>query len=139
MSNFARIKNVSKGQLILDFGAVTPNKEILVKPDAALTISAAEYEYLTTSCKRMFEHGDIDTVSVEGVDAVEAQNVYSDEDIDKIVASAVAKFKNSIGKIENLDVLKVIRQKSVDEGKTKKFLDIVDERIKVLIGDSVLI
>lgn len=139
MSNFARIKNVSKGQLILDFGAVTPGKEVLVKPDTILTISHAEYEYLTTSCKKMFEFGDIDTIDADGLEIAKAENVYFDEDIDKIVALTAGKFKTAIDKIENLDALKMIRQKSMDEGKTKKFLEVIDERIKALNGDVVLI
>lgn len=139
MSNFARIKNVSKGQLILDFGAVTPGKEVLIKPDAILTISQAEYEYLTTSYKKMFKMGDIDTVSADGVDIVKAKNVYSDADVDKIVALTSGKFKTEIDKIENLDVLKTIRQKSEEEGKTKKYLEVIDERIKALNGNAILI
>lgn len=87
----------------------------------------------------MFEFGDIDTVDADGLEIVKAKNVYSDEDINKIVALTAGKFKTAIDKIENLDVLKVIRQKSMDEGKTKKFLDVIDERIKALNGDVVLI
>lgn len=138
-SNFVKIENISMGLLILDLRAVTRDKIIKMKAGEAATIKDIEYEYLTTSHRSLFNH-DIKTLNVpENVEMVETEHEYTDEEINKIVSMPQTKYKAAIEKIDSLDVLKVIRMKSVDEGKTSKFIDVLDAHIKELADGVVLI
>lgn len=135
---FNKIKNVSRGSLILDLTAVTQEKIVVMKPDSFLTITADEYEYLTTSHRALFKH-DIETISVaDDVKKVKTERIYTDKDIDAIVEMSEKNFNAEIKKIDCVEVLKDIRIKSEAEGKTKKFLNTIDKRIIELNGSVTL-
>lgn len=139
---FVKIKNTSRGYLFLDLGVENDNKVIEMKPDATAAISESAWSYLVNGCPNLFKNGDVELVSAPkdaDVEEVKSENVYSDEDIAKLVEKTIKPFKTAISKIDSLSVLKDIRLKATEEGKTKPFMDAIDERIKELADGSLLI
>ena len=118
------------------------NKVITMKPDATAAISTSAWDYLANACPNLFKNGDVMLVKkpdgVE-VETVEVENLYSNEDIAKLVEKSINPFKKEIAKIDSLSVLKDIRLKAAEEGKTSKFMEVIDARIKELADGSILI
>lgn len=139
---FVKVKNTSRGYLFLDLGVENDNKVIQMKPDSTAAISETAWNYLVNQCPNLFHNGDIELVSAPNdadIEKIETENVYSDEDIAKLVEKKLAPFKKEIAKIDSLSVIKDIRLKAQDEGKSKGFMEAIDERIKELANGSLLI
>lgn len=139
---FVKVHNTSRGYLFLDLGVENDNKVIEMKPDAIAAISDTAWDYLVNQCPNLFKNGDLELVSVPQdveVEHVETENLYSDEDIAKLVEKSINPFKKEIAKIDSLSVIRDIRLKAQEEGKTKQFMDVIDARIAELADGSILI
>lgn len=139
---FLRIKNTSRGYLFLDLGVENDNKVIEMKPDATAAISETAWNYLVNQCPNLFHNGDVEMVSAPKdaeIEKVETENVYSDKDIADLVEKNLTQFKKSIAKIDSLSVIKDIRLKAQEEGKSKGFMEVIDAKIKELSNGSLLI
>ena len=139
---FLRIKNTSRGYLFLDLGVENDNKVIEMKPDATAAISETAWNYLANQCPNLFHNGDIELVSAPKdaeIEKVETENVYSDKDIADLVEKNLTQFKKAIAKIDSLSVIKDIRLKAQEEGKSKGFMEVIDAKIKELSNGSLLI
>ena len=139
---FLRIKNTSRGYLFLDLGVENDNKVIEMKPDATAAISETAWNYLVNQCPNLFHNGDIEMVSAPKdaeIEKVETENVYSDKDIADLVEKNLTQFKKAIAKIDSLSVIKDIRLKAQEEGKSKGFMEAIDAKIKELADGSLLI
>ena len=139
---FVKVHNTSRGYLFLDLGVENDNKVIEMKPDAIAAISDTAWDYLVNQCPNLFNNGDLELVSVPQdveVEHVETENLYSDEDIAKLVEKSINPFKKEIAKIDSLSVIRDIRLKAQEEGKTKQFMDVIDARIAELADGSILI
>lgn len=137
---YVRIQNTSRGTLILDLNMATRGKVITLKPNAKAAITSDEYEYLTSDCPNLFKNGDINTVSGnDEVEVVKSENVYSEEDIAKIIELNLTQFTKKIKGITSVDVLKDIRISADKEGKTDKFMKVIDNRIMELEPNVTLI
>lgn len=140
--NYVRIKNTSRGYLFLDLGVENDNKVIEMKPDATAAISETAWNYLVNQCPNLFHNGDIEMVSAPKdaeIEKVETENVYSDKDIADLVEKNLTQFKKAIDKIDSLSVIKDIRLKAQEEGKSKGFMEVIDAKIKELSNGSLLI
>ena len=140
--NYVRIKNTSRGYLFLDLGVENDNKVIEMKPDATAAISETAWNYLVNQCPNLFHNGDVEMVSAPKdaeIEKVETENVYSDKDIADLVEKNLTQFKKSIAKIDSLSVIKDIRLKAQEEGKSKGFMEAIDAKIKELADGSLLI
>lgn len=140
--NYVRIKNTSRGYLFLDLGVENDNKVIEMKPDATAAISETAWNYLVNQCPNLFHNGDVEMVSAPKdaeIEKVETENVYSDKDIADLVEKNLTQFKKSIAKIDSLSVIKDIRMKAQEEGKSKGFMEVIDAKIKELSNGSLLI
>ena len=140
--NYVRIKNTSRGYLFLDLGVENDNKVIEMKPDATAAISETAWNYLVNQCPNLFHNGDVEMVSAPKdteIEKVETENVYSDKDIADLVEKNLTQFKKAIAKIDSLSVIKDIRLKAQEEGKSKGFMEVVDAKIKELSNGSLLI
>ena len=139
---FVKVRNTSRGYLFLDLGVENDNKVIQMKPDSTAAISETAWNYLVNQCPNLFHNGDIEMVSVPDdadVEKIETENVYSDKDIAKLVEKNLASFKKEIAKIDSLSVIKDIRLKAQEEGKSKGFMEAIDAKIKELADGSLLI
>lgn len=139
---FLRIKNTSRGYLFLDLGVENNNKVIEMKPDATAAISETAWNYLVNQCPNLFHNGDVEMVSAPKdaeIEKVETENVYSDKDIADLVEKNLTQFKKAIAKIDSLSVIKDIRLKAQEEGKSKGFMEVIDAKIKELSNGSLLI
>lgn len=139
---FLRIKNTSRGYLFLDLGVENDNKVIEMKPDATAAISETAWNYLVNQCPNLFHNGDVELVSAPKdaeIEKVETENVYSDKDIADLVEKNLTQFKKAIVKIDSLSVIKDIRLKAQEEGKSKGFMEVIDAKIKELSNGSLLI
>lgn len=139
---FLRIKNTSRGYLFLDLGVENGNKVIEMKPDATAAISETAWNYLANQCPNLFHNGDVELVSAPKdaeIEKVETENVYSDKDIADLVEKNLTQFKKAIAKIDSLSVIKDIRLKAQEEGKSKGFMEVIDAKIKELSNGSLLI
>lgn len=139
---FVKVKNTSRGYLFLDLGVENDNKVIQMKPDSTAAISETAWNYLVNQCPNLFHNGDIEMVSAPDdadVEKIETENVYSDKDIAKLVEKNLASFKKEIAKIDSLSVIKDIRLKAQEEGKSKGFMEAIDAKIKELADGSLLI
>ena len=139
---FLRIKNTSRGYLFLDLGVENDNKVIEMKPDATAAISETAWNYLVNQCPNLFHNGDVEMVSAPKdaeIEKVETENVYSDKDIADLVEKNLTQFKKAIAKIDSLSVIKDIRLKAQEEGKSKGFMEAIDAKIKELADGSLLI
>ena len=139
---YVRIKNTSRGYLFLDLGVENDNKVIEMKPDATAAISETAWNYLVNQCPNLFHNGDIEMVSAPKdaeIEKVETENVYSDKDIADLVEKNLTQFKKAIAKIDSLSVIKDIRLKAQEEGKSKGFMEVIDAKIKELSNGSLLI
>lgn len=139
---FLRIKNTSRGYLFLDLGVENDNKVIEMKPDATAAISETAWNYLVNQCPNLFHNGDVEMVSAPKdaeIEKVETENVYSDKDIANLVEKNLTQFKKAIAKIDSLSVIKDIRLKAQEEGKSKGFMEVIDAKIKELSNGSLLI
>lgn len=139
---FLRIKNTSRGYLFLDLGVENDNKVIEMKPDATAAISETAWNYLVNQCPNLFHNGDVELVSAPKdaeIEKVETENVYSDKDIADLVEKNLTQFKKAIAKIDSLSVIKDIRLKAQEEGKSKGFMEVIDAKIKELSNGSLLI
>lgn len=140
--NYVRIKNTSRGYLFLDLGVENDNKVIEMKPDATAAISETAWNYLVNQCPNLFHNGDVEMVSAPKdaeIEKVETENVYSDKDIADLVEKNLTQFKKAIAKIDSLSVIKDIRLKAQEEGKSKGFMEVIDAKIKELSNGSLLI
>lgn len=140
--NYVRIKNTSRGYLFLDLGVENDNKVIEMKPDATAAISETAWNYLVNQCPNLFRNGDVEMVSAPKdaeIEKVETENVYSDKDIADLVEKNLTQFKKAIAKIDSLSVIKDIRLKAQEEGKSKGFMEVIDAKIKELSNGSLLI
>lgn len=140
--NYVRIKNTSRGYLFLDLGVENDNKVIEMKPDATAAISETAWNYLVNQCPNLFHNGDVEMVSAPKdaeIEKVETENVYSDKDIADLVEKNLTQFKKAIAKIDSLSVIKDIRLKAQEEGKSKGFMEVIDTKIKELSNGSLLI
>ena len=139
---YVTIRNTSRGSLFLCLGTENNNKVIVMKPDSTAAITTSAWDYLVNACPNLFKNGDVQLVKkpidVE-VEEVEVENLYSNEDIAKLVEKNITAFKKEIAKIDSLSVLKDIRTKASEEGKTAKFMEAIDARIKELADGSILI
>lgn len=139
---FVKVKNTSRGYLFLDLGVENDNKVIQMKPDSTAAISETAWNYLVNQCPNLFHNGDIELVSAPDdadIEKAETENVYSDKDIAKLVEKNLASFKKEIAKIDSLSVIKDIRLKAQEEGKSKGFMEAIDAKIKELADGSLLI
>lgn len=139
---FLRIKNTSRGYLFLDLGVENDNKVIEMKPDATAAISETAWNYLVNQCPNLFHNGDVELVSSPKdaeIEKVETENLYSDKDIADLVEKNLTQFKKAIAKIDSLSVIKDIRLKAQEEGKSKGFMEVIDAKIKELSNGSLLI
>ena len=139
---FLRIKNTSRGYLFLDLGVENNNKVIEMKPDATAAISETAWNYLVNQCPNLFHNGDVEMVSAPKdaeIEKIETENVYSDKDIADLVEKNLTQFKKAIAKIDSLSVIKDIRLKAQEEGKSKGFMEVIDAKIKELSNGSLLI
>ena len=139
---FVKVRNTSRGYLFLDLGVENDNKVIQMKPDSTAAISETAWNYLVNQCPNLFHNGDIELVSVPDdadIEKIETENVYSDKDIAKLVEKNLAPFKKEIAKIDSLSVIKDIRLKAQEEGKSKGFMEAIDAKIKELADGSLLI
>ena len=139
---FVKVRNTSRGYLFLDLGVENDNKVIQMKPDSTAAISETAWNYLVNQCPNLFHNGDIELVSAPDdadVEKIETENVYSDKDIAKLVEKNLASFKKEIAKIDSLSVIKDIRLKAQEEGKSKGFMEAIDAKIKELADGSLLI
>ncbi|MDD6640959.1 MAG: hypothetical protein PUE66_08205 [Erysipelotrichaceae bacterium] len=139
---FVKVRNISRGYLFLDLGVENDNKVIQMKPDSTAAISETAWNYLVNQCPNLFHNGDIELVSAPDdadVEKIETENVYSDKDIAKLVEKNLASFKKEIAKIDSLSVIKDIRLKAQEEGKSKGFMEAIDAKIKELADGSLLI
>lgn len=139
---FLRIKNTSRGYLFLDLGVENDNKVIEMKPDATAAISETAWNYLVNQCPNLFHNGDVELVSAPKdaeIEKVETENLYSDKDIADLVEKNLTQFKKAIAKIDSLSVIKDIRLKAQEEGKSKGFMEVIDAKIKELSNGSLLI
>lgn len=139
---FVKVRNTSRGYLFLDLGVENDNKVIQMKPDSTAAISETAWNYLVNQCPNLFHNGDIKLVSAPDdadVEKIETENVYSDKDIAKLVEKNLASFKKEIAKIDSLSVIKDIRLKAQEEGKSKGFMEAIDAKIKELADGSLLI
>lgn len=139
---FLRIKNTSRGYLFLDLGVENDNKVIEMKPDATAAISETAWNYLVNQCPNLFHNGDVEMVSAPKdaeIEKIETENVYSDKDIADLVEKNLTQFKKAIAKIDSLSVIKDIRLKAQEEGKSKGFMEVIDAKIKELSNGSLLI
>ena len=139
---YVRIKNTSRGYLFLDLGVENDNKVIEMKPDATAAISETAWNYLVNQCPNLFHNGDVEMVSAPKdaeIEKVETENVYSDKDIADLVEKNLTQFKKAIAKIDSLSVIKDIRLKAQEEGKSKGFMEVIDAKIKELSNGSLLI
>ena len=140
--NYVRIKNTSRGYLFLDLSVENDNKVIEMKPDATAAISETAWNYLVNQCPNLFHNGDVEMVSAPKdteIEKVETENVYSDKDIADLVEKNLTQFKKAIAKIDSLSVIKDIRLKAQEEGKSKGFMEVIDAKIKELSNGSLLI
>lgn len=140
--NYVRIKNTSRGYLFLDLGVENDNKVIEMKPNATAAISETAWNYLVNQCPNLFHNGDVELVSAPKdaeIEKVETENVYSDKDIADLVEKNLTQFKKAIVKIDSLSVIKDIRLKAQEEGKSKGFMEVIDAKIKELSNGSLLI
>lgn len=139
---FVKVRNTSRGYLFLDLGVENDNKVIQMKPDSTAAISETAWNYLVNQCPNLFHNGDIELVSAPDdvdIEKIETENVYSDKDIAKLVEKNLAPFKKEIAKIDSLSVIKDIRLKAQEEGKSKGFMEAIDAKIKELADGSLLI
>lgn len=139
---FLKVRNTSRGYLFLDLGVENDNKVIEMKPDATAAISETAWNYLVNQCPNLFHNGDVEMVSAPKdaeIEKVETENVYSDKDIADLVEKNLTQFKKSIAKIDSLSVIKDIRLKAQEEGKSKGFMEVIDTKIKELSNGSLLI
>lgn len=139
---FVKVRNTSRGYLFLDLGVENDNKVIQMKPDSTAAVSETAWNYLVNQCPNLFHNGDIEMVSAPDdadVEKIETENVYSDKDIAKLVEKSLAPFKKEIAKIDSLSVIKDIRLKAQEEGKSKGFMEAIDAKIKELADGSLLI
>ena len=139
---FLKVRNTSRGYLFLDLGVENDNKVIEMKPDATAAISETAWNYLVNQCPNLFHNGDIEMVSAPKdaeIEKVETENVYSDKDIADLVEKNLTQFKKAIAKIDSLSVIKDIRLKAQEEGKSKGFMEAIDAKIKELADGSLLI
>lgn len=139
---FLKVRNTSRGYLFLDLGVENDNKVIEMKPDATAAISETAWNYLVNQCPNLFHNGDIEMVSAPKdaeIEKVETENVYSDKDIADLVEKNLTQFKKAIAKIDSLSVIKDIRLKAQEEGKSKGFMEVIDAKIKELSNGSLLI
>lgn len=139
---FVKVRNTSRGYLFLDLGVENDNKVIQMKPDSTAAISETAWNYLVNQCPNLFHNGDIEMVSAPDdadIEKIETENVYSDKDIAKLVEKSLAPFKKEIAKIDSLSVIKDIRLKAQEEGKSKGFMEAIDAKIKELADGSLLI
>lgn len=141
-NKYVKIRNTSRGRLFLDLGMENNNKVIQLKADQTSSIPLAAWDYLVNSCPNLFKNGMIKLVEspkdVE-IEEVVTENVYSEADIAKIVEMKLATFKKKINEIDSLVVIKDIRLKAAEEGKSKGFMEALDERITELGHGSLLI
>lgn len=141
-AKFVKVRNTSRGYLFLDLGVENDNKVIQMKPDSTAAISETAWNYLVNQCPNLFHNGDIELVSAPDdadIEKIETENVYSDKDIAKLVEKSLAPFKKEIAKIDSLSVIKDIRLKAQEEGKSKGFMEAIDAKIKELADGSLLI
>ena len=139
---FLKVRNTSRGYLFLDLGVENDNKVIEMKPDAIAAISETAWNYLVNQCPNLFHNGDVEMVSAPKdaeIEKVETENVYSDKDIADLVEKNLTQFKKAIAKIDSLSVIKDIRLKAQEEGKSKGFMEVIDAKIKELSNGSLLI
>ena len=139
---FLKVRNTSRGYLFLDLGVENDNKVIEMKHDATAAISETAWNYLVNQCPNLFHNGDIEMVSAPKdaeIEKVETENVYSDKDIADLVEKNLTQFKKAIAKIDSLSVIKDIRLKAQEEGKSKGFMEVIDAKIKELSNGSLLI
>lgn len=139
---FLKVRNTSRGYLFLDLGVENDNKVIEMKPDATAAISETAWNYLVNQCPNLFHNGDVEMVSAPKdteIEKVETENVYSDKDIADLVEKNLTQFKKAIAKIDSLSVIKDIRLKAQEEGKSKGFMEVIDAKIKELSNGSLLI
>lgn len=141
-NKYVKIRNTSRGRLFLDLGMECQNKVVQLKADQTAAIPLSGWDYLVNSCPNLFRNGMIKLVQSpkdEAIEEVVSENVYSDADISEIVEMKLPAFKKKISKIDSLPVIKDIRLKAVEEGKTKGFMEALDERITELGHGSLLI
>lgn len=134
------LKNTSRGIYYLDLSEVTKNKVLVVNIDKNVLVTPMEYDWLVTSYPELFSNG-IFTVekTPKDVEKVASDNVFTSEDIEKMMTLTKAKFKTAVNKVETLQVLRDIRSAAVTAGKPIDFMDIIDNRITDIDDGTVLI
>lgn len=138
---YVKIKNTSRGRLFLDLGMENNNKVIQLKADQTAAITTSAWDYLVNSCPNLFKNGMVKLVEApknEEIEEVVTENIYSEVDIAKIVEMKLVAFKKKINEIDSLTVIRDIRKKATEEGKTKGFMEALDERITELGHGSLL-
>nr|DAZ41442.1 MAG TPA: hypothetical protein [Caudoviricetes sp.] len=90
--------------------------------------------------KSFFEKGKLSVIKApKNVEIIKNDFKYDEKKIDEIVQMTQAKFKTEISKVDDIEVLRIILKHSIDEGKTEKFLKIIETRIDELKTEDVAI
>lgn len=127
-TKFKKIKNVSNATIIIDMSNF--NSRIIEIPyNRAATVSLEEFEYIQSIMSTFFENGKLIEL---GKKTADGKVVYDNKKIAEIVELSMAKFKTEVEKIDDTVVLRTLLQKCLDEGKTKKFTDLVIGKIKTI-------
>ena len=137
--NIVTIKNTGITSLILD---LTPycSKIIDLEVGSIAGVKVEEYEYMLEIFKSFFEKGKLSVIKApKNVEIIKNDFKYDEKKIDEIVQMTQAKFKTEISKVDDIEVLRIILKHSIDEGKTEKFLKIIETRIDELKTEDVAI
>lgn len=138
MENKNRVKNVSRAVFDLNLDFVKTGRLIRLKPDATVTLTDEELDYLEEQCPNVFKKGFLAVVGDDKKPVEQNDNVASDDDIAKIIELTIGKFRNRINKITSQDLLKDIFKALEENNKNQKYIDIVSERIKE-VGDNSIV
>lgn len=134
------LKNTSRGTYYLDLTEITKNKVLTVGIDKNVMLTPNEYEWIATSYPQLFEKGMFEIVKAPNdVEKVESKNIYTADEIEKMMLLTKAKFKTAVNKIEVLEVLRDVRSAAIQAGKPVDFMNIIDNRIAEFDEESVLI
>lgn len=136
-----KVRNCSMGNFILTFEEIEKGKRFNLQPNATVAIDSDELNYLTNECPNAFKHGYLEIIDLDkdsSVDAPVTENKMDEKQMEDILNAPFMKMKSEINKIEVSHVLKELRIKAEDLGKSTKVLDIIDARIEQVADSLVL-
>lgn len=142
MSEKIRIQNISRATYFLSLEFVKEGKVVELPDGAFYDLTEDEFSYLNTQCHGVFEKGRLKVISAPAaieVEEVNTANQKSTEDIEKLMDLTLAKFRAEVKNITSLALMKDIRDVAVERGKTDKFIEEIDKKIKELADGSILL